>query len=220
MIVRVSTLVSYCREMVYIPAGASLLARPTIFRRATRLLVLILAVETHLLVFSQTPATGALTGVALDPAGLTLQGVVIRLTTKDGSVVKSTTSDENGQFAFLLVPPGTYQIQAEKTGFKSVSLPALHVFVTETLRLQLRLGLATRFETTQVSSTPLTVQLDTAALGRVVNEHAVGGLPLVTRNFTQITGLSPGVTAGVYNAGELGSGSTALSQLGKSNDGI
>ena len=48
----------------------------------------------------------------------------------------------------------------------------------------------------------------------------MSGLPLVTRNFTQIAGLSPGVAAGVYNAGELGTGATALSQIGKSNDGI
>src|SRR5205085_6140796 len=51
-------------------------------------------------------------------------------------------------------------------------------------------------------------------------EVAVGGLPLVTRNFAQIASLSPGVSTGVYNAGELGLGGTAQSQIAKSNDGI
>src|SRR5207344_3238074 len=46
------------------------------------------------------------------------------------------------------------------------------------------------------------------------------GLPLVTRNFAQIASLSPGVVAGVLNAGELGLGGTALSQIAESNDGI
>jgi hypothetical protein len=64
------------------------------------------------------------------------------------------------------------------------------------------------------------LQTDSAALGKVVNETAVIGLPLVTRNFAQIASLSPGVTTGVYNAGELGLGGTALSQIAKSNDGI
>jgi hypothetical protein len=40
------------------------------------------------------------------------------------------------------------------------------------------------------------VQTDNSALGRVVNETAVSGLPLVTRNFAQIAALSPGVVAG------------------------
>ena len=43
---------------------------------------------------------------------------------------------------------------------------------------------------------------------------------IVTRNFAQIAGLSPGVTVGVYNAGEVGLGGTAVSQIAKSNDGI
>ena len=38
------------------------------------------------------------------------------------------------------------------------------------------------------------IQTDTSALGRAVNESALSELPLVTRNFTQFTGLSPGVT--------------------------
>lgn len=48
----------------------------------------------------------------------------------------------------------------------------------------------------------------------------VSSLPLVTRNFTQIAGLAPGVVVGVFNAGELGTGGISLSQLGKSNDEI
>jgi len=56
-------------------------------------------------------------------------------------------------------------------------------------------------------------------LGRVVNESPVRELPLVTRNFAQIVGLSPGVAVGVYNAGELGLSGTARSQIAKSNDG-
>jgi hypothetical protein len=63
-------------------------------------------------------------------------------------------------------------------------------------------------------------QLDGSALGRLIEENEITGLPLSTRNFAQIVGLSPGVMTGVYNAGELGRGDTELSQLGKSNDGI
>src|SRR5258707_2450275 len=64
------------------------------------------------------------------------------------------------------------------------------------------------------------VETESSALGRVVSKGAVTGLPLVTRNFAQITGLSPGVIVGVFNAGELRVGETALPQIAKSNDGI
>lgn len=168
----------------------------------------------------QTTSTGALTGVTLDSTGAVLPSVVLHLTREDGSEEKSDTSDNNGRFDFLLLPPGIYKLQVSKVDFKSVSQMGLHVHVTETLRLELHLELATRIEQTQVSAEPVMVQIDTSALGRAVNQDTVSGLPLATRNFTQIAGLSPGVAAGVYNAGELGTGATALSQIGKSNDGI
>jgi Carboxypeptidase regulatory-like domain len=168
----------------------------------------------------QTASTGALTGVTLDPSGAVLPGVILHLKNKDGSEAKSATSDNDGRFAFFLLPPGTYEVQASKVDFNPVTQRDIHVHVTETLRLDVHLELATRVERMQVSSDPLMVQLDSSALGRTVDKDTVSSLPLATRNFTQLAGLSPGVAAGVYNAGELGTGATALSQIGKSNDGI
>src|ERR1700747_364906 len=168
----------------------------------------------------QTASTGALIGVTLDPSGAVLGGVMIRLNRQDASEMLSVTSDQNGRFGFLLLPSATYEIRADKSEFKTLDIPKVNVHVTETLRVELRLELATRVEHTQVWSTPVMVQLDSSALGRIVNQRMVSELPLVTRNYTQIAGLSPGVTAGVYNAGELGTGGTALSQTARSNDGI
>jgi TonB dependent receptor/Carboxypeptidase regulatory-like domain/TonB-dependent Receptor Plug Domain len=168
----------------------------------------------------QTASTGAVTGITLDPAGAVVPDVVVHLTKVGGSETKSATSDDSGRFGFLLLPPGRYQLQASTLDFEMVSLPEINIHVTETLRLELHLRVATLVQRAQVSASPLMVQLDSSALGRVVNESAVSGLPLVTRNFAQIASLSPGVSTGVYNAGELGLGGTALSQIARSNDGI
>ena len=191
-------------------------------RRCLRLLLLSLTVAllSPINMYSQTASTGALTGQTLDPSGAILPAVSVRLARLDGTVKMAVSSDENGLFGFFLLPPGTYEVQASKVDFKPVHQTDIHVYVTETLRLQLHFELATREEKTRVVSEPLMVQLDTSALGRAVDRETVSRLPLVTRNFAQITGLSPGVAVGVYNAGELGTGATALSQIGKSNDGM
>jgi len=168
----------------------------------------------------QTTSSGALIVVVLDPSGAVITGASVHLTKADGPEELSATTDGSGRVAFSLLSPGTYDLEVSKPQFKSVSRPDIHIQVTETLRLELRLDLPTRSETSQVTSEPAMIQLDTSALGRIVNEETVAGLPLVTRNFAQITNLSPGVVAGVNNAGELGIGGTALSQIGTSNDGI
>ena len=195
--------------------------RDQLCRRSFLLLVaLTVALPSSRSTYSQTASTGALTGVSLDPSGAILPRVSVHLAKSDGTEIMSADSDENGLFGFFLLPPGTYEVRASKVDFKPLRQPDIHVHVTETIRLQLHLELATRVEKTQVVSDPLMAQLDTSALGRVVNEETVSRLPLVTRNFTQIAGLSPGVSVGVSNAGELGTGGTALSQIGKSNDGM
>src|SRR6201996_112734 len=169
---------------------------------------------------SQTTATGALAGELLDPSGAAIPRATLRLVDQNTSRTLTTISSDSGRFSFLLLPPGSYKLQASKTDFEALELSGLQVYVTETLEVEARMRLATRIQQTQVVSEPLMVQTDSSALGRVVNESTVTGLPLVTRNFAQIAGLSPGVAVGVYNAGELGLGGTALSQIAPSNDGI
>jgi len=171
-------------------------------------------------VCGQTASTGALTGVALDPSGAVVPNAIVQFVNLKTAETQTTSTTEAGLFAFLSLPPGRYELKASKTGFEPLDIQEVNVHVTETVRLELHLQLAKRRDSAQVSSAPLLVQTDTSALGRVVNETAVSNLPLVTRNFAQITGLSPGVVVGVYNAGELGLGGTALSQIAKSNDGI
>ena len=170
---------------------------------------------------SQTASTGALSGVALDPTGAVLTGVIVRLANQDTGAIQSAISDRDGRFNFLLLPPGKYELQASKTGSDTLIASAtVDVSVTEVVHLELRLRLGTVFRSIEVYAEAATVQTDSSALGKVVNETGVSGLPLVTRNFAQIASLSPGVSTGVYNAGELGLGGTALSQIAKSNDGI
>jgi Carboxypeptidase regulatory-like domain len=169
---------------------------------------------------SQTTATGALAGELLDPSGAVIPGATLRLVDQSTSRTLTVISSDSGRFSFLLLPPGSYELQASKTDFTPLELFGLEVYVTETLEVEARMRLATQFQQAEVVSKPLMVQTDNSALGRVVNEGTLTGLPLVTRNFAQIAGLSPGVAVGVYNAGELGLGGTALSQIAPSNDGI
>jgi TonB dependent receptor/Carboxypeptidase regulatory-like domain len=169
---------------------------------------------------AQTPSTGSVTGIALDQSNAVVPGVVVSLSIANSPQSQIAVSDDLGRFAFVPVRPGIYDIDASKTGFKELKLLDIRVHVTETLRVELHLQLETHVERVQTAAEPLMAQVDRSALGRVVNKTAIQDLPLVTRNFSQIVSLSPGVTAGVSNASELGLGATAQSQIGRSNDGI
>ncbi len=86
----------------------------------------------------------------------------------------------------MLLSPGRYELQASKTGSDTLIASAtIDVSVTEVVHLELRLRLAAVFHSIKVYAEAATVQTDSSALGKVVNETAVSGLPLVTRNFAQ-----------------------------------
>jgi carboxypeptidase family protein/TonB-dependent receptor-like protein len=169
---------------------------------------------------AQTSATGALSGVVFDGSGSVVSGAMIRLSVENGSEVGALLSSDDGSFRFASIPPSSYVLQASKTRFKTLTVQPLHIHVTETLRIELHLQLAIVAERAEVTGSESMIQLDTAALGKVTNENIVHQLPLATRNFSQLAGLSTGVVTGVYNAGELGIGGTALAQISPSNDGL
>ena len=169
---------------------------------------------------AQTASTGALTGSTFGPSGSVVAGVMVQLVNSGNGRSESTPSDENGRFSFVLLPPGSYEVKASKVGFVPLSSGETHISVTETRRFDIHLQLAPIYEKVQVSANRPSVQADESALGRVVDETALHALPLVTRNLAQIAALSPGVAAGVFNAGELGLGGMALSQIASSDDGI
>jgi Carboxypeptidase regulatory-like domain len=169
---------------------------------------------------SQTVSTGGLVGVVLDPNGAAIPGVTILLIRQTTSEEQSITTDRQGRFEFQFLSPGAYQLQASRLSFEPLRAMLIQIAVTETLRVELHLRLATMPQSITVSSDVLMVQTDSSSLGRVVNSAAVTSLPLVTRNYTQIAVLSPGVSAGVFNAGELGTGGMPLSQISGSADGI
>jgi Carboxypeptidase regulatory-like domain/TonB dependent receptor len=190
-------------------------------RRWLRCLASAIALMLCITVNAQTTSTGALTGVMLDPSGAALSGMVVTIVNENTGRSKSTISDRQGRFSFLLLSPGKYEVSVETTKSDGIeNHETVNVSVTETAYLELHLRLATVFQSINVSADAVMVRTDTSALGNVVNETATSSLPLVTRNFAQIASLSPGVSTGVYNAGELGLGGTALSQIAKSNDGI
>lgn len=169
---------------------------------------------------AQTASTGALTGAIFDSSGVFIDGATVTLISRDAGYKKSVVSGEEGRFGFSLLTPGPYEVCAQKEKFMQVCNTGIKINVTESLRLELRLPLATVMNAVQVSAESPMVQTSTSALGRVVNKTAVSNLPLVTRNFAQIATLSSGVVSGVSNAGELGLGGTGLPQINNSNDGV
>ena len=103
---------------------------------------------------SANPA-GAIQGMVCDVDGHALPGVKISVL-RNGAAVQPVLSDGEGIFRLLNVPPGIYQLRAEKEGFSSIDFPNTQVTNGELLTVELLLP-------------PLTAP--------VVSNRVPGGLP-------------------------------------------
>src|SRR5437660_11372098 len=81
---------------------------------------------------AQTPGTGALTGTVKDPSGAVIPNATVTLTSIDTGQARTTMTGADGVYHFNLLPPGSYRVRIEASGFKPVEVPSIIVAVTET----------------------------------------------------------------------------------------
>ena len=163
------------------------------------------------LALAQTASTGALIGEVTDANGAVVAGVQVTMTNEATGEKRDVFSQENGSYAVPLLLPGSYRVGFSKAGFKLAVKAGLRINVTEIARLDVRLELGQVNEQVDVTADAELLQTESVALGRVAGRELVSNLPLVTRNYTQIVTLSPGIAAEVTNATELGRGSGGMS---------
>jgi hypothetical protein len=159
----------------------------------------------------QSASTGAIAGTVTDPSGAVVAQARIRATNEATGVTRTVFSGSTGNYLISLLPPGNYRIEVSKEAFKLSTYPRIAVNVTETDALNIRLQVGTANQTVEVQDTGELLQTETSALGQVTDERMVENLPLVTRNYTQILGLSSGVSGEVVNSAAIGRGETSQS---------
>lgn len=155
---------------------------------------------------AQTSGTGAIAGRVTDPAGAVVVGATISAIDRTTGEVRTAVSSGTGTYLVPLLHPANYRLEVTETGFKVAVKEDIPVHITETVTVNVEMALGTTRETVEVRASAELLQTEQSTLGHVIDQREVVDLPLVTRNYTQILGLSPGISAETFNAGELGRG--------------
>ena len=137
--------------------------------------------------------------------------MTITVTSKTTGVVRTATTQNNGKYLVPLLPPGIYKVEASKKDFKTVLFEQVRIGITETATLNMQLQIGSVLEVISIEAEPMQLETTSSALGHITDQRMVENLPLVTRNYTQILGLSPGVSGEVNNSAAIGRGDTSLS---------
>jgi len=165
---------------------------------------------------AQTASTGALRGTVTDSSGAVIPGATVILTSQATGQVRTASTGGDGGYLFPLIPPGAYNLKFAAGGFKGADVAGINVNVTEAPVFDEKMEVGAAAEEITVQANVETIQTATAAMGTVVTSAETTEIPLVTRNYTNLLGLSAGANASVNNASSLGRGGTDIAVNGTS----
>lgn len=77
----------------------------------------------------QSTAAGTVSGQITDPQNAAIAGVEVSLLDLATNTARTTQTNEEGRYSFVNVPPGIYDVTANRTGFTRAKLPAQKVTV-------------------------------------------------------------------------------------------
>ena len=78
-------------------------------------------------------SSGDLKGTVKDSTEAVLPGAAVTVTNMETGVERRTASDAGGSYRFLVLPPGTYELKAEVTGFAAYTRRPIQVTVGQTV---------------------------------------------------------------------------------------
>lgn len=150
--------------------------------------------------------TGVILGTVRDASGAVVPGVQVTVTERSTSAVRTATTDNEGAYVVPLLPPGIYTVSAEHPGMQRSVRNNVQVQITERIPVDFDLKVGSLEEVVTVTSETSLVQTETSTQGRVIPGSSIRAIPLSTRNYTHLLGLTAGVSQALNNADSPGLG--------------
>ncbi len=177
-----------------------------------------LAAAALLLVASAHAQTtsGVVRGTITDPNGEPIPGPKVTLTNLETGAKLAAVGGGRGDFTIASVAPGEYRLRAECPGYK-VYEQKFTIRVGEQIRVAIELPM---FDPQLIFEPrlPPMVRADSPAMGGVIDNREILGLPLDGRNFYQLSLLLPGVLPAAEGSAGSVRGAFSISVNGARED--
>jgi Carboxypeptidase regulatory-like domain/TonB-dependent Receptor Plug Domain len=135
-----------------------------------------------------------ITGVVTDPAQAVMPTVTIAIRNVDTNIARTMQTNADGYFTVTNLPPGSYELIAEKPGFRTYRETGILLEVGQTLRSDVRLSVGSINDSIRVTAEIAPLNTENGAVkGDVILLAEIQDIPLNGRDFTDLALLVPGV---------------------------
>ena len=177
-------------------------------KRTMMLALLVAFVACGSIVSAQT-LTGTVAGKVTDEQGGVLPGVTVTLTGKTGSQTQVT--DAKGEYRFMGLNPGLFNVRAELQGFRPRAQDGIEVGVSKTVEVNLSMAVGGVTETVDVVANAVTIDTTTTATDTNMSQDLLFSMPISHDNpATNILAYMPGVTDSSAFGGSAESGNSLM----------
>ncbi len=150
--------------------------------------------------------TGSVQGVVQDTSGAAISKASVQIVNTNTQVTETATSDVAGNFQFVSLAPGSYQISVEASGFARAQAN-FTLFTAQVLNVPITLKVGSATEAVTVTSEAPVVDTADSRTQMTLQNQAVGELPIVGRNLVTLVTMAPGVSGlGTSTSGSPASG--------------
>ncbi|HZS97710.1 MAG TPA: carboxypeptidase-like regulatory domain-containing protein [Terriglobales bacterium] len=136
--------------------------------------------------------TAAIVGTVTDPSGAPIKDAAVTATDVERGTTWNAKTNESGAYNLPRVPIGTYKLEVSAPGFQKSVYPPFTLVLNQTARLDTQLKVGQVTETVEVTGAAPVLQTETTQVNTVIDAVTNDRLPLATRNYVQLTLLSPG----------------------------
>jgi hypothetical protein len=142
---------------------------------------------------------GRIRGTVSDPSGASIAAATVTLVNEATHATRDVQSGANGEYIFIEVPIGSYEIGVTQAGFKKYVRKGVTLDLNQVVGVDIILQLGSSAESIEVTGAPPVVDTSSTQLGAVVNERSSTQLPLNQRDVYQLLQLQPGVQSQLGN---------------------
>ena len=137
--------------------------------------------------------SASLSGRLTDQTGAAVAGATVTATNRDTGLSRTTATSASGDYLFVALPIGQYELRANKSGFAEEIRSGIVLVVGEdaTANLHLQVGKVT--EQVKVTDNVPVVNASTQDISGLVGEKEVKALPLNGRSYDLLMTLNPGI---------------------------
>jgi outer membrane receptor protein involved in Fe transport len=137
--------------------------------------------------------TSTIEGTVKDKQSATVGGAHVRVVNAELAIDHSATTEADGTYRIVALPPGTYEIRVERDGFQSEVFKGIEMTLNRTLTFDVVLQVGSVTQSVEVSSAIPLVDTTISSTGTTIVPQQIQEMPINGRNYLDLLQLVPGV---------------------------